>query len=368
MVRDQSGATEQPGGGPAAAPGPGERPAQALIGAALFEARIAAGLTAVQVGEVTRISPELLRRLEAGQFEACGGDVYARGHIRAAALAVGLDPQPLLAWYGAVRLPPLTKRDLRKPRVAQADAPTGRAKPPSGADRARTVLPSIVPGVVPSLVPMAGQTPPPDLPPLRRARRNDFTDADAGTAARLSMVDREPGRGPVRDDRPAAFLPGAGDQRRAGPNWSLALLGALVAVGLTAAVQLWPQSALSSTGTQDSAHTVKAPAQAVGVASAPAKPSAAAPTAAPAPKPTSPVVLQITTKAVDSWVGVTNAAGEHLFWDVQQPGQTQQFTDKSQLSVTVGNAAAVDLTVNGREIGAPGPAGQVYQATFGPQN
>ena len=368
MVTDNPGVRHNPGGGsPTPGAAPDERPAQALIGAALFDGRMAAGLTAVQVSEITRITPEMLRRLEAGQFEACGGDVYARGHIRAFATAVGLDPEPLLATYGAVRLPPLTKRDLRKPRVAQADSPSGQVRPPSGAQRARSVLPTIVPGVVPSLVPMAGQTPPPDLPPLRRARRDDFTDADAGSAANLSMVDREPGRPTARNDRPAAFLAGSRDQRRPGPNWSLALLGAVGAVGLVAAVQLWPQSAASTAG-EDSAHAVKAQAPAAGSATLPVTHAAPVPAPAPTPMPTAPVVLQITTKTADSWVGVTNAAGDHLFWNIQAPGQTQQFTDNSQLSITVGDAAAVDLTVNGHDLGAPGPSGQVYQATYGPQN
>ena len=354
--------TDNPGGEHPAQAGPAaDRPARAQIGAALFEARMAAGLTAVQVSETTRISPEMLRRLEAGQFGACGGDVYARGHIRAFAHAVGLDPEPLLARYGAVRLPPLTKRDLRKPRVAQPDSPSGQVKPPSGAQRARSVLPSIVPGVVPSLVPMAGQTPPPDLPPLSRPRRGDFTDADAGSAANLSMVDQEAGRPPARNARPAAFLAGAKDRRGAGPNWSLALLGAVGAVGLVAAVQLWPQS---NPAGPDPAHAAAAEAQAA-PATLPAT-HAAAP--APSPKPTAPVVVQITTKTADSWIGVTNAAGDHLFWNIQEPGQTQQFTDNSQLSVTVGDAAAVDLTVNGHELGAPGASGEVYQATYGPQN
>lgn len=375
MVTDNPGARPNPGAGsPPEGAAPADRPAQALIGAALFDGRMAAGLTAVQVGEITRISPEMLRRLEAGQFEACGGDVYARGHIRAVAAAVGLDPAPLLAQYGAIRLPPLTKRDLRKPRVAQPDSPSGQVRPPSNAQRARSVLPTIVPGVVPSLVPMAGQTPPPDLPPLRHARRGDYTDADAGSANRLELIDRE-SAGPVpRNDLPAAFLAGAKDQRRPGPNWSLALLGAVGAVGLVAAVQLWPQSAAPASG-EDSAHTVKASAApAAGAATIPvthaaAVPPASAPTPpAPTPKPTAPVVVQITTKTAGSWVGVTNGAGQHLFWNILAPGQTQQFTDNSQLSVTVGDASAVDLTVNGKDLGVPGPAGQVYQATYGPQN
>jgi Domain of unknown function (DUF4115) len=211
---------------------------------------------------------------------------------------------------------------------------------------------------------MAGQTPPPDLPPLRHARRGDFTDADAGSANSLDLIDREPDGPAPRNNLPAAFLAGAKDQRKPGPNWSLALLGAVGAVGLVAAVQLWPHSAAPTAG-ENSAHAVKANPAAAGPATVPVT-HAAAP--APAAKPTAPVVVQITTKTAGSWIGVTNAAGQHLYWNILAPGQTQQFTDNSQLSVTVGDASAVDLTVNGHDLGVPGTAGQVYQATYGPQN
>jgi cytoskeleton protein RodZ len=39
--------------------------------------------------------------IEADDFAPCGGDVYARGHIRTLAKAVHLDPAPLLAQYDA---------------------------------------------------------------------------------------------------------------------------------------------------------------------------------------------------------------------------------------------------------------------------
>jgi len=356
MVTESSGNGNSDEAAPAA-----DRQAQSLIGTALFDARMAAGLTALQVSEITRISPEMLRRLEAGQFGACGGDVYARGHIRAFANAVGLDPEPLLAQYGAIRLPPLTRRDLRKPRVAQPDSPSGQVKPPSSAQRARSVLPTIVPGVVPSLVPMAGQTPPPNLPPLSHGRRGDFTDVDAGSASNLSAVDQEAVRTPARNDIPATFLAGSKAQQKAGPNWSLALVGALAAVGLVAAVQLWPADTAA-----DSAHAaVPAPAATTAKAAAPVPVIHV--TTAP-PKPVAPVTVQVTTKTADSWVGVTNSAGQQLFWNIQQPGQTQQFTDNTQLNVTVGDAAAVDLNVNGKDLGSPGSSGEVYKATYGPQN
>ncbi|MFJ8201535.1 helix-turn-helix domain-containing protein [Streptomyces sp. NPDC096152] len=70
------------------------------IGQALRQARIAAGLTVDDVSSATRVRIAIVHAIEADNFAPCGGDVYARGHIRTLAKAVHLDPAPLLARYG----------------------------------------------------------------------------------------------------------------------------------------------------------------------------------------------------------------------------------------------------------------------------
>src|ERR1700722_5944985 len=69
------------------------------IGETLAEARHQAGLSVVQVSEQTRIRPPIIRSIEAGDYEACGGDFYARGDIRSIAEVVGTDPEPLIHEY-----------------------------------------------------------------------------------------------------------------------------------------------------------------------------------------------------------------------------------------------------------------------------
>jgi hypothetical protein len=219
------------------------------------------------------------------------------------------------------------------------------------------VLPTIVPGAVPSLVPMAGATPAPDVPALRQPRRReDYTDADSGSATRL--VEPVVSDGAAVNEAPATFLGGAKSAGRAAPNWSLALLGALGAVGLVAAVQLWPHNAAASTapsgGAAPQAHSA-----------VPAKPAAPAPSPASA-APKAPVDLKISTKDAPVWVGVTNAAGDQLYWNVLDAGQTKEFTDNSRLDVTVGDAAGVALQFNGKALPLQGSDGQVYTASFGP--
>jgi transcriptional regulator with XRE-family HTH domain len=346
------------------------------IGERLRGARLAAGLTARQVGDSTRITIDVLHRVEAGEFAECGGDIYARGHIRAYALAVGLDPEPLLADFGAVRLPPLTKRDLRKPRVAAPPAreravpPPGAAQRRAAAQRARSVLPTIVPGAVPSLVPMAGTLPPPELPPLKQERREDFTDADAGSAAVLNT-----GRTvPAVNRQPSAFLAGAKPAGRGGPNWTLALIGAIVAIGLLAVIQLWPSGggAPAKAGGKNVADVNRAPAHTGAQVAAAAKNQGAQPPAAPgappthstSPMPTAPVDVKVVAAGDGSWLGVTNSAGQQLYWNVLQPGQSREFTDGSRIDVIFGNAAAVDVTVNGRDLGPQGGTGQVFRGSY----
>ncbi|OUD00349.1 helix-turn-helix domain-containing protein [Streptomyces swartbergensis] len=74
--------------------------ARPSIGRALQQARIAAGLTVDDISSATRVRMNIVHAIEADDFSACGGDVYARGHIRTLAKAVHLDPAPLLAQYG----------------------------------------------------------------------------------------------------------------------------------------------------------------------------------------------------------------------------------------------------------------------------
>ena len=75
--------------------------ARPSIGRALRQARIDAGLTVDDVSSATRVRIAIVHAIEADNFAPCGGDVYARGHIRTLAKAVRLDPAPLLAQYDA---------------------------------------------------------------------------------------------------------------------------------------------------------------------------------------------------------------------------------------------------------------------------
>jgi cytoskeletal protein RodZ len=72
------------------------------IGDTLAEARRQAGLTITQVSQRTCIRETIIRGIERGDFSSCGGDFYARGHIRSIARAVGADDEELIREYDAV--------------------------------------------------------------------------------------------------------------------------------------------------------------------------------------------------------------------------------------------------------------------------
>ena len=76
------------------------------IGETLADARRQAGLTITQVSRETRIRESIIRDIEQGDFSACGGDFYARGHIRSIAGVVGTDPVPLISEYDREHGPP----------------------------------------------------------------------------------------------------------------------------------------------------------------------------------------------------------------------------------------------------------------------
>ncbi|HEY6495649.1 MAG TPA: RodZ domain-containing protein [Trebonia sp.] len=80
------------------------------IGDTLAEARRHAGLTTTEVSQRTMIRETIIRSIEQNDFSPCGGDFYARGHIRSIAEVVGVDPVPLVREYDEEHGPPGSMR------------------------------------------------------------------------------------------------------------------------------------------------------------------------------------------------------------------------------------------------------------------
>ncbi len=76
------------------------------IGEALAEARREAGLSVAQVSQRTRIRQTIIRGIEGDDYSVCGGDFYARGHIRSIAKVVAADPGPLIKEFDTTHRAP----------------------------------------------------------------------------------------------------------------------------------------------------------------------------------------------------------------------------------------------------------------------
>lgn len=239
------------------------------IGQVLTTARLAAELTVEQVGTETSVRVPIIEAIEQDDFSRCGGDFYARGHIRALARAVRADGDLLVAQYD--------------------DAHGG--------------------------APVANRP--------------------------LPMFEAEH----LRPER-----------RRA--NWT----GAMVAATIVVVAVIGFNLVGGKTRDASAENTIVPSAR----PSAAARPALAPKPAKPAAKPVAAVpktvTLKISAESGDSWLQVTNAAGQTLYRDDLAQGSAQTFTDTRQLSLVFGNAGAVHLWVNGKDTGKPGAEGQVVNA------
>lgn len=73
--------------------------ADPVVGPELAAARTRLGLTVDQLADRTRIRPHVIESIEVDDFAPCGGDFYARGHLRTLARVLGIDVTPLLTSY-----------------------------------------------------------------------------------------------------------------------------------------------------------------------------------------------------------------------------------------------------------------------------
>ncbi|MFD6416700.1 helix-turn-helix domain-containing protein [Streptomyces sp. NPDC060194] len=267
-----------------AAPEPGSTPdsgaadeARPSIGRALREARAAAGLSVDQISQTTRVRAPIVQDIEQDDFSRCGGDVYARGHIRTIAAAVGIAPGPLLEQFAEER--------------------GGRPQPTPAA-------------------------------PLFEAER-------------------------IRPER----------QR---PNWTAAMVAAIVAViGFVGFTMFTGDDEGSKRNlAQDdatpapSAEPSKSPAKAAGPKPAPSESAVAA---APADKVT---VKLVVVEDGRSWVSAKDHNGMKLFDGTLQQGDAKTFTDPQKIDLVLGNAGAIQLFVNGKEIKDEFGDGQVERLTY----
>jgi cytoskeletal protein RodZ len=69
------------------------------LGEVLHNARTSVGISLDDLAAATSIRAGLLGEMEKNNFSHCGGDIYARGHLRNIAPKIGLDAQQLVDLY-----------------------------------------------------------------------------------------------------------------------------------------------------------------------------------------------------------------------------------------------------------------------------
>jgi hypothetical protein len=81
------------------------------------------------------------------------------------------------------------------------------------------------------------------------------------------------------------------------------------------------------------------------------------------------VVVRVTAlQSGISWVQVSRPDGSVVFTGNIGGGESKTFRDDQRLNLVVGNAAGVELTVNGQNLGSPGSSGEVAHLSFTPKD
>jgi cytoskeleton protein RodZ len=106
---------------PATADQAAQTSAGTVIGAELAHARETLGLSVDELADRTRIRPSVIESIERDDFSPCGGDFYAKGHLRMLCRVLGVEAAPLLSAYDAgFATSPIRARD-----VFEAELSTG---------------------------------------------------------------------------------------------------------------------------------------------------------------------------------------------------------------------------------------------------
>jgi cytoskeletal protein RodZ len=238
------------------------------LGTEIRGARERAGYTVAKIAEISRIRETLIKDIEADDFTSCGGNAYARGHIRTIAKIVKLNPDQLIEKFAQ------STGDFDRPMVDLLEE--------NNVIKPRSARPQI--------------------------SYKALTSVAAGVVALLIAVPAVISLFPSNETSPVA-----------------------------------PSSQGAVPSTTDQISQVVA-------------------------TKTTGVSLVVTGIAGKSWIGIQDASGAQVFSGSIKVGESKSFGEDQLLQVTIGNAAAVSLNVNGKEIGTPGGVGEVVRLSFTPDN
>jgi hypothetical protein len=281
----------------------------------------------------------LIEQMESGDFSGCGGSIYARGHLRSIAAALGVDAEPLVVAFnrefgGPAPVSPVPSIELRRETSPLAPPPEA---PPMPAELASLRRPALT------------RIPAPE---------EELVDAVVVTGSRLPIPTvREPIRRRAESDEPPSppplSPPDLREPRR--PRWLpiMAAAAVVLLIIVLATTVLRPSKGSGNNGPSTAAST----------------PATHAPThkASPTKAPLvaySGVNVRVRLATSPSWMSISDETGAVQLRQVLPAGTVRDFRSDHQISLIVGNAGAVELACNGHYLGFAGTNGQVVRMVF----
>ncbi|MEC4015912.1 helix-turn-helix domain-containing protein [Streptomyces sp. H27-D2] len=147
------------------------------------------------------------------------------------------------------------------------------------------------------------------------------------------------------------------------PNWTAAMVAAIVAVvgfvGFTLFSDADQGKDSTVAGESASAESTVKPTPVK-----PADPKPDPTESAIAGVPADKVTVKITAAKGASWISAKDVNGRLLHEGVLQRGASKTFTDSKRIDLVLGDAGAVQLFVNGKEVTKVGDAGQVERLSY----
>jgi cytoskeletal protein RodZ len=142
------------------------------------------------------------------------------------------------------------------------------------------------------------------------------------------------------------------------PNWTAAMVVTLAAICIVALVGL----VISHNGGKSPHHpSAQAPRGDVQ-----AQPTASPPPTSVAEVPVSKATMLVRAVRGTTWLQVSRHNGRVVFSDLVYSGQSKLFSSRGGLSFIIGNAPAVDVVVNGHDLGIPQSQGNVARGNVAP--
>ena len=326
------------------------------FGTRLREARESQQLTLAQVEEITRIRRVFLEALEEERFADLPGDVYARGFVRTYAKLLGLDSEELLNVYKAA----VGSSSVSIPQVLDEPLlPRSAVNVRAGAFLGLMILVVLTMaawyaynrfylGIDPWPVKVASAT---------------------MTATSTQAVITQPPTHVVETDTPTRVTATATP-----PRVTRTVTVSPTVAEPTSSEQETPVQPTNTVptvqeATATSTMTTKAPETQTPTLTPMPSPTStltetSSPTASPTPSPTEVQGIRVEAEVLAKTYVEVTSDGETVLARTLEKGEDQVWTAERELSILIGNAAGLTLTVNGVEIDPLGEEGEVTRVNY----